>query len=574
MAESQRHFCQVKVNDLALWDLCNVPPPEGGFADLLRVLDFLHIESGLLSAYGPDYPLVEPRELIPAFDAPLIEYKNLPAFSLVALDRPLSYQDEGFQFDLLAAEGQPPEPGRAAANRQILRERLPRNLLPEFDQAMGRKALTLFSRYSQLLPFLYKMDRGHVLARDEAGAFHLAGVFASFPSDLDGEIKRFGRQIGKFDAGDNRRYEANRLFVYRFLMEQSGFAICGERHTSAALFARRLMRRRERFAVKVLGNSDRTITTLGSLEARQGLPRVEKVALLSAQCERKESERILAEQGFFVDPARNVVILRVHYTQHAYHPDNVLEDRALSVLRQEVVHPLTGQTIELDVLGLGHDRLLMLNDIVRGEFHGSIVYRGRERVEGTGDVRSRLRFLAAWLSKHRLILADYSPDHFERVVRVLSSFLDDPDHDEEFSRNAELHQEVQKAMADLRLAHRLRLLEKLVQNRADASGRKLHHAHILIILVHVLSQEGEEMAASHPRSMRKLLSICRKQLEDRNLKRRFLSRPPKSSYEREVLGEYRLLKRLVEKFERPAGEPAPAPAAPPVLAPEQAGARV
>jgi len=549
--EAPRHFRQVEVKGARLWDLCNVPPPEplAELGEVLRVLDYLHIEAGLLSVYNADYPLVEPRELIPAFDAPLIEYKDLPAFSMVVLDRRLSYQDEGFQFDLLSPEGQPTDPTRAAQNRALIRDRLPRNQLAGFEQTLGRRAVTRFSRYNQLLPHLFKMDRGHVLARDDSGAMHLAGIFASFPSDLDGEIKRYGRQIGKFNQGDNDLYAANRLFVYRFLMEQSGFAISGERHTSAALFARRLLRQRERFAVKVLGNSDRSITTLTSLGARRGLPRVEKVALVAAQCERKEADRLLAEQGFFVDPGRKTVILRVHYSQHAYHPDNVLEDRALSVLRQEVVHPQSGQALELDVLGLSHDRLLMLNDIVRGEFHGSIVYRGRERVEGSADLKGRLKCLAAWLPKHRPIVAEYSPDHFERLTRILASFLDDPSREEEFAKSPELRQEVVKAMADLRMSHRLRLLEKLVHNRADASGRKLKMVHILTILVHVLDQEGQDLARQHPRSLRKLLRICRKQLEDKDLRRRFLGKSAKGVYEHEVLGEYHQLRQLVEQLE-------------------------
>jgi hypothetical protein len=393
------------------------------------------------------------------------------------------------------------------------------------------------------------MDRGHVLARTPEGRFHLAGIFASFPSDLDGEIKRLGRTIGKFVPGDNERYAQNRRGVYRFLMEQLGFPVCGERHTSAALFARRLMRRGERFVIKVLGNSDRTITTLTSLGARRGLPRVTKAALVSAQGLRKEAETRLAEEGYILDPRRKTVILRVHYAQHQYHPDNVLEDRALSVLKQEVIHPRTGQTLELDVLGLSHDRLLALQDIVRGEFLGTIVYRGRERIEGTSDVKSRLKFLSAWLQKHRLILADYSPDHFERLLRLMASFLDDPALDEELARQPELRQEVVKMVAALRLNHRLRLLEKLVANRADASGRKLHLAHVLIILVHVLTQEGEEMVGEHPRSLRKLLRICRRQLEDRSLRRMLAAKTTRTSYEREVVGEAKVLIGLVEELE-------------------------
>ncbi|CAO0823434.1 hypothetical protein DFAR_360009 [Desulfarculales bacterium] len=153
---------------------------------------------------------------------------------------------------------------------------------------------------------------------------------------------------------------------------------------------------------------------------------------------------------------------------------------------------------------MGHDRLLVFNDIVRGEFHGSIVYRGRERVEGRGDIKSRLKCLAAWLSKHRLIVAEYSPDHFERVMRILSSFfLDDPPQEEKLTRSLELRREVVKALADVRMSHRLRLLEKLVQNRAGASGRKLKLAHVLTILVYVLEQEGQDLTRQHPRSLRK-----------------------------------------------------------------------
>jgi len=547
---SKRYFNQVEVGTVRLWDLLEQMPLEEppDLKEIIRILEYVHIEAGLLAAYNNDYPLVESRELVPSFDAPFIEYKNLPAFSMLVLDRAISYQDEGFQFDMLPPEGSPPDPGIAAQNRQTLRERLPRNLVPELEKYLGRKSPTPFYRYTILLPLLLEMDRGHLIARGPNGSFHLGGVFASFPSDLDGEIKRFGRQIGKFVPGDNDSYAQNRQFVYRFLMEQSGFAICGERHTSAALFARRLMRRKESFAIKVLGQSDRTITTLTSLYGKTGLPKIQKVALTQAKGCSKEGQRRLEEDGFLVDAKRKAVILKVTYTQHSYHPDNVLEDRSLSVLRQEVIHPFTGQALELDVLGLGRDRLLMLNDIVRGEHLGSIVYQDKEEIHGTADMASRLKFLLAWLKKHWHILADYSPDTFERVSKVIGSFLDDVDLQKDFQRVPDLHQMLEKALPDMRLAHRLRLLEKLVQNRADASGRQLQHVHIMIILVHVLSQEGDQLAEKHPRALDKLLHICEKQLGNSYLKRRYLAKPPKGALEREVVGHYRLLENLVERF--------------------------
>lgn len=284
---------------------------------------------------------------------------------------------------------------------------------------------------------------------------------------------------------------------------------------------------------------------------------------MAANCDKREQEERLVREGFMVDPRRKTVILRVHYIQHRYHPDNVLEDRALSVIRQEIIHPQTGQTLEMDVLGLGHDRLLALNDILRGEYHGTIVYRGRERLDYTPDLKNRLKFISAWLAKHRLILADYSPDHFERLVRLMTSFLDDPEHEEELGKNPELWQEVVKSVADLRLSHRLRLLEKLVANRADAFGRKLQHSHILIILNHVLTQEGEEMVADHPRSLRKLLTICRKQLGSGQLRRLAQGRPTRSHYERELLMETRSLTRLVEDFEARLAEARSAETKPP-----------
>ncbi|MEW5912506.1 MAG: hypothetical protein AB1814_08120 [Thermodesulfobacteriota bacterium] len=546
----KRAFNKVQIGGALLWDLLEAAQPRGSLEQLVQALEYLHLNAGLLMPYGRDYPLVEPRELIPPFDAPLIEYRHLPAFSMVALDRGLSYQDEGFQYDQMLPQGPDHSRATAALNRQSLRNRMPRNLLPRLEQVLGHGGPTPVRRYVRLLPLLMQMDRGHVIARDPEGIFFLAGIFASFPSDLDGEIKRFGRQIGKFQRGDNRLYAENRQFVYSFLLEQLGFPICGERHTSAALFARRLLRRRESFVVKVLGHSDRAVTTFTSLGAVGGLPRVEKVALVAATGCSQEGRRRLSEGGFYVDQERGAVLLRVCYNQHAYHPDNVLEDRALSVASQEVIHPQTGQRLSgLDVLGLGQDRVLLLNDIVRGEYQGSIVYQGRERVQGTADTNRRLKFLAAWLGKHRHILADYSPEYFERCLKVVSSYLGDPRYQAEFRRNQALYQQVRRVLERLRLAHRLRLIEKLVANRSDAFGRQFKHVQILIILVHVLSTEGQDLAARHPLQLRKLLSICRRYLDNPYLRRRYLSKPPGNTIEREVVGHYRLLSRLLERFQ-------------------------
>jgi hypothetical protein len=242
-------------------------------------LEYTHIRQGLLAPYSASYPLIEPRELLPSFEKNFAEYKDLPSFSMVVFNRPLSYQEEIFQFDLLHH----PEEG----NRRVLRENLDkilphldRDLRPAVKQQLGSQDITDLAHYSELLEFLFHMDRAHVIARDGAGHFRLLGVYGSFPSDLDTELKALGRKLGKFKKLDHASYEREREFVYQFLMELYGFPIASERRTSGALFARRLSHLKEQYLIKVLGASDRTITSLSGFEQKR-YPLVEKVALIS-----------------------------------------------------------------------------------------------------------------------------------------------------------------------------------------------------------------------------------------------------------------------------------------------------
>jgi hypothetical protein len=64
-------------------------------------LEYAHIQQGLIAPYDSSYPLSEFRELLPSFEKNFAEYRHLPSFSMVAFNRPLSYQEEIFQFDLL-----------------------------------------------------------------------------------------------------------------------------------------------------------------------------------------------------------------------------------------------------------------------------------------------------------------------------------------------------------------------------------------------------------------------------------------------------------------------------------------
>ncbi|GKT29134.1 hypothetical protein ADUPG1_001057, partial [Aduncisulcus paluster] len=132
-------------------------------------------------------------------------------------------------------------------------------------------------------------------------------------------------------------------------MELHGFPIVSERRTSSALFARRLHRMGEKFMVRVLGQSDRTITSLFSHPKAKHYPRVEKIALVQVS---KDNKDTIAE------------LKKVKYRQHKFNPENVREDRALSVYEQQVIHPITGECAShFNVIKDASSMTILLNDI-------------------------------------------------------------------------------------------------------------------------------------------------------------------------------------------------------------------
>ncbi len=432
-------------------------------------LEYTHIRQGLLAPYNAAYPLIEPRELLPSFEKNFWEYNHLPSFSMVAFNRPLSYQEEIFQFDLLHL----PEGGKRRSSREDLDKIAPhldRDFRPIFRQQFGSRDITDLGQYEELLRFLFHMDRAHVIARDQAGDFRLLGVYASFPSDLDTELKALGGKLGKFKKLDHATYEREREFVYQFLMELYGFPIASERRTSAALFARRLSRLKQPYLIKVLGASDRTITSLSGFE-QKSYPLVEKVALISLSPGLAEAHPHLKEGGFYVDPQRRVVILKVTYQQHKYNRYNILEDRALSILRQEIIHPFHGgREPNLNILKDTKRTLKELTDIVRGEYMGSITYRRSELLTSTKTHEDRLKFLSAWLAKNQRRLGAYSQETFEDTKKLLNSYLSQRDHREAFSKNRELHREVVQRLAYLSQVQQLQPLERLAQPGKHQQG--------------------------------------------------------------------------------------------------------
>jgi hypothetical protein len=462
MADPREFFTDVQLDGLPL------AAYEGGSAVirdravLKEFLEYVHIRQGLLAPYNRAYPLIEPRELLPSFEKNFSEYKHLPSFSMIAFNRPLSYQEEIFQFDLL----HPPED----SGRRIIRENqdkimphLDRDLRPIFKQHLGSQDITDMGHYEELLSFLFHMDRAHVIAKDEEGDFRLLGVYGSFPSDLDTELKALGRKLGKFKKQDNATYENEREFVYQFLMELYGFPIASERRTSGALFARRLSRLKEQYLIKVLGASDRTITSLTGFEQKR-YPRVEKVALISLSPGMAEANPQLQEGGYYLDPRRRVVILKVTYQQHKYDRYNVLEDRALSILGQEAIHPRHGgREVNLNILKDTKRTLKELTDIVRGEHKGAIVYQRHDLITSTKTHEDRLKFLSAWLAKNQRRLGTYGQETFDATKKLLYSYLSKREYRRVFGKHRALHREVVQRLAYLSQVQQLQPLEKLAR---------------------------------------------------------------------------------------------------------------
>jgi hypothetical protein len=503
MKQPREFFSEVRLDGLSLAALREGAAPLRDRTLLKDFLEYVHIKKGLLEPYRADYPLIEPRELLPSFEKTFAEYKDLPSFSMVAFNRPLSYHQEIFQFDLLHPAGESRRRG-AWGNLEKFIPFLHRDLRPPFKQHFGLQDLTDLAHYEELLDYLFHMDRAHVIARDAQGDFRLLGIYASFPSDLDTELKTFGRRLGKFKQ-DSSSYEQEREFVYQFLMELYGFPIAAERRTSAALFARQLSRLKDPYLIKVLGSSDRTITSLCGFEQKK-YPLVEKVALIPLPPGLADANPYLRDQGYYVDPERRVVILKVTYQQHKYNRFNVLEDRALAVVRQEIVHPHDGRRDPRHNILKDTKRFLKeLTDIVRGEYAGTISYQGTDLLTSTKTHEDRLKFLSAWLAKNQRRLGTYSPETYEAAKKLLHSYLLNRDYREAFGRHPELHQEVLKRLVYLTQAQQLHTLEKLVHR--DRRRQRLNPLQRLTQALTFLEEKKEDLPYFYPDLFDKCINL-------------------------------------------------------------------
>jgi hypothetical protein len=235
-----------------------------------------------------------------------------------------------------------------------------------------------------------------------------------------------------------------------------------------------------------------------------------------------------------------VVILKVTYQQHKYNRYNVLEDRAMSIVRQEIIHPdHGGREVNLNILKDTKRTLKELTDIVRGEHTGSITYRRSDLITSTKTHEERLKFLSAWLAKNQRRLGAYGQETFEATKKLLNSYLSHREYREVFAKYRELHREVVQHLAYLNQALQLQPLEKLAQPGKRQPG--LGPSRRLALAVAFLEENQDKLPYFYPDLFQKSCHLFDQILQYPYFKKLMgKESPPASSFRRRV---WQLLER-------------------------------
>jgi hypothetical protein len=213
-----------------------------------------------------------------------------------------------------------------------------------------------------------------------------------------------------------------------------------------------------------------------------------------------------------------VLILRVKYKQHKFSHENVRQDRALSVESQEIIHPVSGEILSgVNIIKDTSNMFLRLNDIVRGEYTGYIVYKRSELIENTDTDEKKLKFLFAWLSKHQRRIISYSDEFFSNVVKVLDTYLLSPENYEVFNNLRDLYQEVVTKYSYIQQARKIRILEDLQMRQYK--GKRIGYKVMLEETVNLLHSLKFEIVSYFDSLVAYVIKICESMASDRYLLR-------------------------------------------------------
>ncbi len=527
--------------------------------ELKEFLDIVHIRSALIKPYieHSEYPIIDTRSLIPSFDNDPFEYHELPGFSMLVLDRQLHPFTEVFQYDPIFRTFDEKEKEKNMrsetedqlfeVNMQTILSRLSKRYHDDFKASYSKSDLTYLDNYPHLLDFLFHLDRAHVMSKNANNQFQLSGIFASFPSDLDGELKRYGLRIGKFQIGDSKQYLRNRLFTLQFLMELYGFPIASERRTSSALFARKLHKSGESFMIRVIGQSDRTITSIWSdCNNLARYPYVEKIALVVI--EDYDSILELEAQDAFVDKEKHIAIGRVRYLQHIYSPTNVRQDRACSIASQSIIHPITGKDIQINFLREMASLVLSLNDISNGEFQGRTIYKRTEIIDGSETEEKRLKVFYAWLLKNQRRIISYSDESFSNFVKLFKNYFENTSYiDEEHELYHYLY-ELKQRYYYISQARTLRFLEELITE--DYQEKRVSYFELYEKSIKILNSYKLDLSMLFDDLLTTATSLIEILLNDRYILNKYLQVDEDMLTERgyEVRHRYMKLQKIYDEF--------------------------
>ena len=199
-------------------------------------------------------------------------------------------------------------------------------------------------------------------------------------------------------------------------------------------------------------------------------------------------------------------------------------------------------------VGMQMTMFLRLNDIVRGEYTGRIIYKRTEVVENTGTHEKRLKFLYSWLTKHQRRMISYSDEFFSNVSKVLSNYLFSPDNDEAFENLRELYQEVCTRFSYIQQARRVRILEDLCLR--TFKGARITYQQMFREALNLLNELKFEIVSFFPGLVDAVIDCVERILRDSYLQRKYIE-PPEDTLTKagqEIRKNYRRLVSLQDGF--------------------------
>lgn len=192
--------------------------------------------------------------------------------------------------------------------------------------------------------------------------------------------------------------------------------------------------------------------------------------------------------------------------------------------------------------------ILRLNDIVRGEYVGRVIYKRTELVENTDTEEKRLKFLFAWLSKNQRRIIGYSDEFYASTIKILDTYLKDDANQDSFEMMHDLHHEVLAKYAYIRQARTIRYLEDIISR--TYRGERLSYNRMLCEAIDLLRDLKFELSNYFDTLMQSVLYNIESILEDRYLLKRYIRAPEEklSANGLEIKKNYRKLIALRDEF--------------------------